>query len=143
MIQMKKVANLSLCLVGFLLACTGKQAPMSSARTALESVSLILYYSDGDFDLKTTGEMVLLNTGELLTIQRNVIRPDAALMTSDWNNKFLDAIGAPPTEGSLSLKLDRANGILCNREVCAWVYAICPHFVSLKAGAKCQSYSKK
>ncbi len=109
----------------------------------MESVTLVLYYSDGDFDLKTTGEIALLNTGELVTIQRNVIRPGAALMTSDWNNNFLIAINAPATEGSLSLKLNRSKGKLCDGKICAWVYAICPHFASLKAGAKCHSYPKQ
>jgi|GEM_PF-2523054 len=139
---MKKSTVLMLSLFGLLHACSKEQAPLNEARSSMELVSVVLYYSDGDFDLKTTGEKVLLNTGELVTVPRNVIRPEAALMTSDWNNKFLPAINLPPSDGSTVMKLDRTNGILCNSKSCAQIYSICPHFPTLKAGAKCHSYPK-
>jgi hypothetical protein len=143
MINMKTVATRLLILVGILQACTGDQAPAPDPQQPMESVSLVLYYSDGDFDVKTTGEKALLNTGELVTVQRRVIRPDGVLLTGDWNGKFLNAINAPPSDGTLELKLDRANGMLCNRDRCAYVYAICPAFDLLKAGTKCHSYRTK
>jgi hypothetical protein len=143
MINMKTVATRLLILVGILQACTGDQAPAPDPQQPMESVSLVLYYSDGDFDLKITGEMALLNTGELVTVQRNVIRPDGALLTGDWNGKFLTALNAPPSGGTLELKLNRTSGLLCNRDRCAYIYAICPALVLRKAEAKCQSYQRK
>lgn len=140
---MKTVAILSLIVLGVVQACTGEQAPTLAEQQRMESVSLVLYYSDGDFDVKTTGETALLNTGETVTVQRRVIRPDGPLLTGDWNGKFLGAINSPHSDGSLELKLDRANGKLCSSERCAHVYAICPAMVLLKAGAKCRSYPKK
>jgi hypothetical protein len=140
---MKYIRSIPLALTGFLFACTGEQAPQPSSQMPTESVSLVLYYSDGDIDLKTTGEMVLLNTGEIVTIQRRLIRPDSRLVTSDWNNKFLPAFHATPTDGVQELKLDRTNGNLCNAQKCALVYSICPSHDSLKNGEKCHSYSLK
>jgi len=140
---MRTVTILSLFLFGLLQACTKDQAPVLSGQSSLESVSLVLYYSDGDFDFKTVGEMALLNTAEIVTVHRNFIRPGPALMTSDWNTKFLPAISAPPTNGFLALKLDRLNGILCDGERCAFVHAICPPLVALQTGAKCHSYPKQ
>ena len=140
---MKTVAIIPLLLLGILQACTNEKAPMPNGQSAFESVSLVLYYSDGDFDLKTVGEMALLNTAELVTVHRNVIRPSPALMTSDWNTKFLPAIDAPPTNGLLALKLDRQSGILCDGDRCAYLHAICPPQVTRQAGAKCHSYPKR
>jgi hypothetical protein len=140
---MKFIGLIPFALGSLLFACTGEQVPKPDAQLPSESVSLVLYYSDGDFDLKTTGEMVLLNTGEIVTIQRNRIRPDARLMTSDWNNKFLLAFHATPTNGSQDLKLDRTNGRLCNTQKCALVYSICPPHSSLNLGGKCHSYPLK
>jgi len=140
---MKTSAILSLVLLGLVQACTKEQAPGPAGQPPMESVTLVLYYSDGDFDLKTTGEMALLNTGELVTVQRRVIRPGEALTTGDWNNKFLAARNAPPTKGTLELKLDREKGLLCNREKCAYVYSICPPIGLRQAGEKCHSYQMK
>lgn len=137
---MKSAAMLSLISLGLFQACTGEQAPGPAGQPPMESVTLVLYYSDGDLDLKTTGEKALLNTGELVTVQRKVIRPGEALMTGDWNNKFLPARNAPPSDGTLELKLDRKKGLLCNKESCAYVYSICPPIGLRQAGAKCHSY---
>ena len=140
---MKTVTILSLVLFGLLQACTKNKAPVPSGQSSFESVSLVLYYSDGDFDFKTVGEMALLNSAEIVTVHRNVIRPGPALLTSDWNTKFLPAISAPPTNGFLPLKLDRLNGVMCDGERCAYVHSICPPLVSLQTGAKCHSFPKR
>ena len=113
MIDMKAITWLLLLALGLIQACTGEQAPTPAEQQRMESVSLVLYYSDGDFDVKTTGETALLNTGELVTVQRKVIRPSGAMLTGDWNGRFLEVANAPPSEWSMVVTMDRAEGRLC------------------------------
>ena len=105
-----------------------------------ETVTIVSYYSDGEFDFKAAGEWVLINTGEQLQVKRNRIRPKRELIVNDWNNRYLPLIEGPPQPGSVPLILDRRNGIACLERKCTTLYAICPHRLKLKFGEKCATY---
>lgn len=107
-----------------------------------ETVHLVLYYSDGDFDLKGVGEMILIDTGEVLQVKRNRIRPDPKYIVDDWNKGFLLAMEGPPQSGVLPLNLDRQNGIACLQKKCTTLYAICPMEAKLNKGEKCASFAR-
>ena len=140
---MKKTMVLGLLGTMLLVGCTdwGKKQPSVGADA--ETVQLVLYYSDGDRDFKTIGETMLISTGETLKVDRNVIRPSADLITGDWNNKFLPAIEAPPTPGSINLRLDRKKGVVCLAGRCSDLYYICPPESEKRAGGKCVSFARK
>jgi hypothetical protein len=103
-----------------------------------ETVKLVLYYSDGEFDTKGVGEMMLISTSEILHVKRNRIRPDSRYIVHDFN-KF----EAPPQDGFVALKLDRKNGIACLANKCTELYAICPSMKEMRRGEKCVSFSRK
>jgi hypothetical protein len=124
-------------------ACTDDVTVAPRALASPESVQLVLYFSDGDADFKTVGETLLLNTGETVKVQRGVVRPDVALITHDWNGQFLPAARAAPVPGTLDMKLDRTNGLICREDKCARLYDICPHMSSLDMGSKCQVFDKQ
>ena len=105
-----------------------------------ETVHLVLYYSDGDFDWKAVGEMILIDTGEVLQVKRNRIRPDPKYIVDDWNKGFRSAMEGPPQSGVLPLKLDRQNGIACLQEKCTTLYAIIPMEAKIRLGEKSVSY---
>lgn len=107
-----------------------------------ETVHLVLYYSDGDFDWKAVGEMILIDTGEVLQVKRNRIRPDPKYIVNDYNNGFQPAQLGPPQIGLLPLKLDRKNGIACLQEKCTTLYAIVPMESKIRQGEKSVSYSR-
>lgn len=103
-----------------------------------ETVKLVLYYSDGDFDTKGVGEMVLISTGEILHVKRNRIRPSSRYIVND-----MDKLDTPPQAGFVALKLDRKNGIACLENKCATLYAICPPMKKMQRGEKCVSFTRK
>lgn len=107
-----------------------------------EIVQLVLYYSDGDFDWKGVGEMILINSGETLQVKRNRIRPEAKYIVNDWNKGFLPVLQGSPQVGYVQLKLDRENGIVCLQEKCTTLYAICPMDAKLNKGEKCASFAR-
>ena len=107
-----------------------------------ETVHLVLYYSDGDFDGKGVGELILIDTGEVLHVKRNRIRPDSKYIISDYNKGFQPAQLGPPQIGFLPLKLDRKNGIACLEEKCTTLYAIVPMESKIRLGEKSVSYSR-
>jgi hypothetical protein len=126
-----------------LAACTDDMKVAPRASPSAEAVQLVLYFSDGEADFKTVGETLLLSTGETVKAQRGVIRPDVSLITQDWNGRFLPAARAAPVPGTLDLRLDRKNGLICRGDTCAHLYDICPHMSSLETGSKCQVFDKK
>lgn len=105
-----------------------------------ERVSLVLYRSDGDFDWKTVGEWILIDSGEQLQVRRNRIRPDSKFIVQEWDEKNLK-IEQSKQMGKTPLKLDRKNGIVCNETRCATLYAICPTQLEMKYGKKCVTFS--
>jgi hypothetical protein len=125
-----------------LAACTDDVKVAPRASSSAEAVQLVLYFSDGEVDFKNVGETLLLSTGETVKAQRGVIRPDVSLITNDWNGRFLPASRAAPVPGTLDLRLDRKNGLICRGDTCARHYDICPHMSSLETGSKCQVFDK-
>jgi len=107
-----------------------------------ENVKLVLYYSDGDIDWKSYGETILIDSGELLTVRRNQIRPSEQLLTNNWTDVFLPELEKPSHIGKLPLRLDRKNGIVCNAAHCTTLYSICPTWSEMGQGTKkCVSFS--
>jgi len=107
-----------------------------------ENVKLVLYYSDGDIDWKSYGEMILIDSGELLTVRRDQIRPSEQLLTTNWTDVFLPELEKPFHIGKLPLRLDRKNGIVCNATHCTTLYSICPTWSEMGQGKKkCVSFS--
>lgn len=107
-----------------------------------ETVQIVLYYSDGDFDGKAVGEMILIDTGEVLHVKRNRIRPDPKYIINQYNNSFRLAQLGPPQIGVVPLKLDRKNGIACLQEKCTTLYAIVPMESKIRLGEKGVTYSR-
>lgn len=126
-----------------LAGCTDDVKVVPRVSPSADTVQLVLYFSDGEADFKTVGETLLLSTGETVKAERGVIRPDVALITQDWNGRFLPAARAAPGPGSLDLRLDRTNGLICRGDTCARLYDICPHMSLLETGSKCQVFDKK
>jgi len=107
-----------------------------------ENVKLVLYLSDGDSDWKSVGESMLIDSGELLHVRRNKVRPDAQLITNDWNEVFQTAFKKSTHPGKIPLRLDRKNGVVCNANRCATLYLICPSWSDMNLSEKkCVSFS--
>lgn len=135
---------LSLIVMTYLLsACNTNSDQTPKLGTQHESVQMVLYFSDGDFDWKGMGEWILIESGETLQVVRNKIRPNQELITDNWNEVFLPAIKGQRSRESKSIQLDRVNGIACVSERCAYLYAICPSQDQLTRGKKCMTYQVK
>lgn len=89
---MKRTALFTIAAFAMVQACADGRAAKLAASGKAEKVSLVLYYTDGSFDYKTIGEKILLNTAEIVTVPRRVIRPDPKLITGEWNDVFLPAL---------------------------------------------------
>lgn len=107
-----------------------------------ENVKLVLYYSNGDFDWKTVGEWMLIESGERLQVQRNKIRPEKQFITSEWSDDFIRNLEKSPQQGQVPLRLDRKNGIVCMANRCATLYAICPRRTEMRQGKKCATFNR-
>ena len=84
-----KAKILTYCGVLLLLPSCGWQcATPSIAEEDVENVLQIAYLSDGNFDWKNVGEVIVIETGEHLQVQRNQIRPLPQLITKHWDEKF-------------------------------------------------------
>lgn len=77
-----------LCAILVFQSCGWQSKDPVIAEENVENVELVLYLSDGDSDWKSVGETILIDSGELLHVRRNKVRPDAQLITNDWNNVF-------------------------------------------------------
>jgi len=150
LIFINSIGNLRLRLIFFLCVvtvalwgCNGGKEAASKLGPNPEKVQLVLYYSDGDFDWKTVGEWMLIQTGETLKVERNTIRPDAALIVQDWNREFLPVIDGPPRVGAIEMKLNRSTGVACLAERCGHLYTICPHSSVLNKTNLCQTFTVK
>lgn len=130
--------TLALTLAG----CTWWDDPPTVGPDA-EKVRLVMFFSDGDWDGKSVGNWALIDSGETLHVKRRTIRPESSITTSDWNNTFLPMGEKPPQIGHYEMLLDRKRGVVCLKEKCGWLYAICPHFNETKFGKKCASYTVK
>lgn len=106
-----------------------------------ESVRLVLYYTDGESDGKTVGDWALINTGEALQVQRARLKPDEALVTRDWNGRYLAAREGVPQQGTVTLKLNRRHGIACIDDRCGKLLSICPPVAEFRIGKRCASYA--
>ena len=140
---MKKLIPSCLLFLCALAACTDDATRPQIASTDIETVQLVLYFSDGDQDFNSVGETLLLNTGETMKVERNVIRPGASITTQDWNGRFLPATKGPLQPGTVELRVDRSNGVICKGEICAFLYDICPHISALESGQKCRTFVRK
>jgi hypothetical protein len=139
-----KVKLLTIHGVLLLLSSCGWQsaAPTISKENA-EDVKLVLYLSSGDSDWKSVGENILIDTGELLHVQRNKVRPDPQYMTDDGNTVFQNAVRNALHVGKVPLKLDRKNGVVCNAARCATLYSICPNWADTeRTEKKCTSFDR-
>ena len=107
-----------------------------------ETLRLVTYYSDGDFEYKSVGEWILLDTGESLQIKRNRIRPAANLIVNDWS-QYEKLRAGPALPGYADVKIDRLNGVACLDSRCTHLYAICPPRSAITAGQVCKTFNKK
>lgn len=135
---MKSIHTYIASSVLLLFGCTGDAPP--TVGPDAEVVKLVMFYSDGDWDWKRVGNWALINTGELLQVQRRTIQPSANLVTGEWNNRFLPAVEAPPQQGTSEMRLDRAKGVLCLGGKCGALYSICPHPTQQRNGKKCTNF---
>lgn len=83
--------------------------PMPGPQT--ETVKLVLYHDDGYFDVKRVGDWILIDTGEIVQVKRNRIRPDRQ-HTAGYQ-EFSLAKKAPAKSGTLPILLDRQTGVAC------------------------------
>lgn len=126
-----------------LASCDDGKVAASKLGPNSEKVQLVLYYSDGDFDGKSVGEWMLIQTGETLKVERNTIRPDSALIVQDWNKEFLPVMEGPPLAGTTEVKLNRSTGVACLGVRCAHLYWICPHSSELNKSNPCKTFNFK
>lgn len=116
--------------------------PPPTAGPEAETVNLLRYNSDGDFDFKGRGEWILIDTGEYLQVMRNRIRPKREMIENDRN--FLSRTSPIlPWAEPMPLLLDRKQGVACLGKTCAIVYAICPPSSKMAVGEKCRTFDHK
>lgn len=110
----------------------------------VENVNLVAYLSDGDFDWKNVGEVILIESGEHLQVRRNQIRPDPQFITRRWDDNFFLELEKSSPVGKVPLKLDRKNGVVCNATHCTTLYSICPSWSEMGQGKKkCVSFPRE
>jgi len=108
-----------------------------------ENVKLIAYLSDGNIDWKNVGELIVLESGEILHVRRNQIRPEPHRIVREWDDKFFKNLETTPPTDTVPLRLDRTNGVICNDTNCTTLYAICPSWAEMHKGQKrCVSFSR-
>ena len=118
------------------------EAPTISKENA-EDVKLVLYLGGYASTWKDVGETILIDTGERLYVQHDKVRPEPQYMTKDWGSVFDPAFRSSVHVGKVPLKLDRKNGVVCNANLCATVYMICPSWADQKATKKeCVSFGR-
>ena len=136
-------AEIQLCVtVTLLQGCSFEPETPPVLGSEAETHKVVTYYSDGDFDYKSVGEWMLLDTGESLQIKRNRIRPPANLMVNDWS-QYEKLRAGPALPGYADIKVDRLNGIACLDSRCAHLYAICPPRSATSDGQVCKIFNKK
>lgn len=124
-------------------SCGWQYETPSIAKENAENVKLVLYLSSSDSDWKSVGEDMLIDTGELLHVQKNKVRPETQYMTEDGNVVFQNAVKSAFHAGKVALRLDRKNGVVCNANQCALLYSICPNWTDKnRTEKKCTSFSR-
>jgi len=140
---LKTKALIVLSAILLLSSCGWQSETPVIAQENTENVKLVLYLSDGDSDWKSVGETMLIDSGEILHVQRNKVRPDAKLITNDWNSVFQTAFKKLTHLGITPFRLDRKNGVVCTDSRCAKLYSICPSWADTSLGEKkCVSFSR-
>lgn len=135
-----KAKILTFCGVLLLLqSCGWQSAAPTIQKENAEDVKLVLYLGGDEATWKSAGETILIDTGELLDVQHDKVRPDPKYMTKDWGGVFDPAFRS----GQVPLKLDRKNGVVCNANQCATWYYICPSWAGQSATKKeCVSFGQ-
>ena len=123
--------------------CTAEKEPQLTLGPTAETVRLVVFFSDGPSDAKTVGEWALIHTGEALQVKRGQLKPEASLVTGDWNGRYLPLREGPPQTGTVELKLDRLTGVICYANLCGQIISICPRVSEFKNGKRCSSYELK
>lgn len=133
------------CAILLLTGCERMYEEPTISKENAEDVKLVLYlggYAETWKD--TSGETILIDTGERLSVQHDKVRPDPQFMTKDWGRVFDPAFKSTVHIGQVPLKLDRKTGVVCDAKACAAVYMICPSWAEQNATKKeCISFGRK
>ncbi len=121
-------------------ACMKEPVIPTSLDSSAESVRLVSYFTDGDKDRKSVGDWILIDSGELLQVQRNSIHPSQSETTSKWTDEFLPLAQSRTFVGKSELRLDRVKGVVCLNGNCAFIYAICPSNVDISKENRCHVF---
>lgn len=140
--KLKKKACAFLCVLLLLQSCGWQSETLSISAENAENVNMVAYLSDGDFDWKNVGEVILIESGEHLQVKRNQIRPDAQFITRRWDDKFFENLEKTPPDRKIPLQLDRKNGVVCSANRCTTLYSLCPRWAEMRQGKKCVSYRR-